>query len=235
MQVTANPRVLVDVILPDFRQESLIRRIAIDAAIIFGFALLVALCAQIAIRIPTTTVPITGQTFGVLLTGGVLGSKRGGLSMLAYFLIGSFGLPVFAPGKSPIVEDQVIHFILPWSGSDGLVWDMTTGGYIIGFIFASYLVGLLAERGWDRRSTVPFAMLLGNVVIYIFGLPWLAIKIATNDGLYSYFQSQGGSNVVDMALRGGLYPFIGGDAVKLVLAALILPGSWVLIDKFRRR
>ena len=133
------------------------------------------------------------------------------------------------------VEDQVIHFILPWSGSDGLVWDMTTGGYIIGFIFASYLVGLLAERGWDRRSTVPFAMLLGNVVIYIFGLPWLAIKIATNDGLYSYFQSQGGSNVVDMALRGGLYPFIGGDAVKLVLAALILPGSWVLIDKLRRR
>ena len=112
---------------------------------------------------------------------------------------------------------------------------MTTGGYIIGFIFASYLVGLLAERGWDRRSTVPFAMLLGNVVIYIFGLPWLAIKIATNDGLYSYFQSQGGSNVVDMALRGGLYPFIGGDAVKLVLAALILPGSWVLIDKLRRR
>ena len=76
MQATANPRVLVEAILPDLRANSFTSRLAVDAALIVSFALLVALCAQIIIKIPTTTVPITGQTFGVLLTGGVLGSKR---------------------------------------------------------------------------------------------------------------------------------------------------------------
>ena len=69
MEATAQPRVLIDVILPDIRSQSRVSRIAVDAALVFGFAILVALCAQIAIKIPTTTVPITGQTFGVLLTG----------------------------------------------------------------------------------------------------------------------------------------------------------------------
>ena len=235
MQATANPRVLVDAILPDLRASSFASRLAVDAALIASFALLVALCAQIIIKIPTTTVPITGQTFGVLLTGGVLGSRRGSLSMLLYLLIGSMIFPVFAPGTSMLGDNQVLHFILPWSGTEGMVWDLTSGGYIVGFVVASYVVGLLAERGWDRKSTVPLAMLVGNIVIYIFGLPWLALKIATNDGLYSFFESQGGTNVVDMALRGGLYPFIGGDAVKLMAAALILPGAWVLLDKLGRR
>ena len=235
MQATASPRVLVDAMLPSLRAGSSVTKLAVDVALVVSFALLVALSAQIMIKIPTTTVPITGQTFGVLLTGGVLGSRRGGLSMLLYLLIGSVGFPVFAPSTSIIVDNQVLHFILPWSGSDGAVWDITSGGYIVGFVVASYLVGLLAERGWDRKSTVPFAMLIGNVVIYLFGLPWLALKIATNDGLYSFFESQGGANVLDMTLRGGLYPFIGGDAVKLMAAALILPGAWVLLDKLGRR
>ena len=76
-------------------------------------------------------------------------------------------------------------------------------------------------------------MLLGNIVIYLIGLPWLAVHIANNEGLYTYFESQGGSNVLDMTLRGGLYPFIGGDAVKLVAAALALPGAWVLVRRIR--
>ena len=232
MQAAAPPRVLIDLVLPDVRTESRATRLAIDAALVVGFALLVALCAQIAIKIPTTTVPITGQTFGVLLTGGALGSRRGGLSMLVYMLMGMVSIPVFAP-SSGFLSDKTFHFILPWSGSDGLVWSMASGGYIVGFILAAYVVGLLAERGWDRKSTVPFAMLLGNIVIYLVGLPWLAVHIANNEGLYAYFQSQGGANVLDMTLRGGLYPFIGGDAVKLMAAALALPGAWALVRKSR--
>ena len=230
MQAAARPRALIDVVLPDIPSESLAARVAVDVGLIVGFALLVALCAQVSVKIPTTVVPITGQTFGVLITGGALGSWRGGMSMLVYMLMGMASVPVFAPGSSFLAE-KTFHLVLPWSGSDGLVWSMASGGYIVGFILAAYLVGLLAERGWDRRSTVPLAMLLGNIVIYLVGLPWLAVHIANNEGLYGYFQSQGGANVLDMTLRGGLYPFIGGDAVKLVAAALLLPGAWALVKK----
>ena len=233
MEATAQPRVLIDVILPDIRSQPRVKRLAVDAALVFGFAILVALCAQIAFKIPTTTVPITGQTFGVLLTGGALGSKRGGLSMFVYMILGMASLPIFAPSISPLGDGQAVHFILPWSGSEGLVWSMTSGGYIVGFVAASYVVGMLAERGWDRRATIPFAMLIGNIIIYLIGLPWLAVHIASKESLYSYFQSQGGANVLDMTLRGGLYPFIGGDAVKLIAAALILPGAWALVDRLK--
>ena len=234
MQATAQHRVLADVLTANLGVTERVNRLALDAILISSGVLLVALCAQFAVKIPTTTVPITGQTFSVLLAGGALGSKRGGLSMAIYMLLGMLSVPVFAPG-SGIMEERTFFFLLPWSGSDGLVWSMASGGYIVGFIFAAYLVGLLAERGWDRRSTVPFAMLLGNIVIYLVGLPWLAVHIANNDGLYSYFQAQGGANVVDMTLRGGLYPFIGGDAIKLVLAAMAVPGAWALIDRLKRR
>ncbi len=232
MQATVQHRVLADALTANLAAR--VNRLALDAALVAGGVLLVALCAQIAVKIPTTTVPITGQTFGVLLTGGALGSRRGGLSMAVYMLLGMLSVPVFAPG-SGVLSEQTFFFLLPWSGSDGLVWSMTSGGYIVGFILAAYLVGLLAERGWDRRSTVPFAMLLGNVVIYLVGLPWLAVHIANNEGLYAYFQSQGGANVLDMTLRGGLYPFIGGDAIKLILAAMAVPGAWALIDRLKRR
>ena len=234
MQATARQRVLIDVLLPEPAAESRLGRLAMDAALVVGFALLLGLFAQIAIRIPTTTVPITGQTFGVLLTGGALGSRRGGLSMLVYMLIGMVGAPVFAPGSTLLAdllaEGRTLHFILPWSGSHGLVWSMSSGGYIVGFVLAGYLVGLLAERGWDRRSTVLLAMLAGNIAIYVVGLPWLAVHIANNGGIYDFIS---GANVLDKTLRGGLYPFIGGDALKLLLAALVLPGAWTLVDQIK--
>ena len=232
MEAAARPRVLIDVVLPEGRVGSRATRVAVDAALIVSFALLVALCAQISIKFPTTVVPITGQTFGVLLTGGALGSWRGGMSVLLYMLMGMASIPVFAP-SSGFLAEKTFHVVLPWAGSDGLVWSMASGGYIVGFVAASYIVGLLAERGWDRRSTVLLAMLLGNVIVYLVGLPWLAVHIANNEGLYSYFESQGGSNVLDMTLRGGLYPFIGGDAVKLVGAALALPGAWAIVGRIR--
>lgn len=208
-----------------------------DAALVAGFAGFTAVFAQIAIRFPGTTVPITGQTLAVLLTGAALGSKRGSLSMLLYLLVGMFWLPVFAPPAS-LLQKETVHFVLPWAGTQSYVWDLSSGGYIVGFVLASYLVGWLAERGWDRRARVTLAMLLGNLVIWLVGLPWLATFIASGaiiPGLnVTYYDYIAGSNVLDKTLRGGLYPFIGGDALKLLLASMVLPGAWALAQRRRR-
>ena len=211
------------------------RGLLVDVALVVGFALFTAVFAQIAIKFPGTTVPITGQTFAILVTGGALGSVRGGLSMVVYMLMGLF-LPVFAPSSS-FLSEKTVHFILPWSGSDGAVWELSSGGYIVGFILGAYLVGLLAERGWDRRAKVSLAMVVGNVSIYLIGLPWLAWYIAsgaTIPGLeLTYYDAIVGDNVLDKTLKGGLYPFIGGDALKLLLAGMVLPGAWEIVRHFR--
>ncbi|MFH1560806.1 MAG: biotin transporter BioY [Chloroflexota bacterium] len=210
----------------------------VDVALVVGFAFFAAVFTQIAIRFPGTTVPITGQTFAVLVTGGVLGSKRGALSMLVYMLMGMFLLPVFAPSSS-LLSKETIHFILPWAGTSGLMWDMSSGGYIVGFILGAYLVGLLAERGWDRRARVSLAMVVGNLSIYVVGLPWLAWFVASGatvpgySDLTYYDAITVGNNVLNKTLNGGLYPFIGGDAVKLLLAGMVLPGAWELVRRFR--
>ena len=157
-----------------------------------AFALFVALCAQVAVRLPWTPVPITGQTFAVLVAGGALGAWRGAGSLTIYMLLG-IALPVFAPGASPTDGTWDAHFILPWSGSNGLVWSLSSGGYIVGFILAAALVGWLAERGWDRRQWVHLAMFLGNVLLYVPGLLWLNIDAAEGDWAKT--------------LEWGLYPF----------------------------
>jgi biotin transport system substrate-specific component len=219
---------LIDAILPR-------RGLLVDVALIVGFAFLTGIFAQIAIRFPGTTVPITGQTFAVLITGGALGSRKGALSMVAYILMAMFLLPVFAPPTS-LLNQETVHFILPWAGTSGFVWDLASGGYIVGFVLSAYLVGLLAERGWDRRTKVSLAMVVGNLSIYVVGLPWLALFIAfsTIPGLdLTYYDAIVGNNVLDKTLKGGLFPFIGGDAVKLLLAGMVLPGAWELTRRFR--
>ena len=147
MQAGIKQQVLIDAVVPDFGLSSKMGIYAREAILILGFAILMALCAQIAIRIPYTVVPITGQTFGVLLAGAALGSRRGVLSMLVYAAIGMFLLPVFAPSSGAINESLgesgVFHFILPWSGNSDFLWSMPSGGYIIGFIVAAYLIGKL--------------------------------------------------------------------------------------------
>jgi biotin transport system substrate-specific component len=141
-------------------------------------------------------VPLTGQTFAVLLVGALLGSRRGSLSLLAYLAEGAVGLPVFAGG----------------SGGLARLWG-PTGGYLVGFIAAARMVGWLCERGWDRRvRTAALAMLIGNGVIYLFGLPWLAHFVGA-----------------ERVLALGLLPFMPGDLVKLALAALALPSGWKLL------
>lgn len=152
---------------------------------------LVALSAQI--EIPLWPVPITGQTLAVLLVGALLGSRRGALSLLAYLAQGAAGLPVFAGASGGLAK-----LVGP------------TGGYLLGFVLAAWLVGWLSERGWDRSRRGTFlAMLLGNLVIYTLGLPWLA-------------QFTGWEKVLAL----GFYPFLLGDLLKMGLAALLLPQAW---------
>ena len=206
--------------------------LVVDTALVVGFALLTALVAQIAIKFPGTPVPITGQTFAVLCTGAVLGSKKGALSMSVYMLMGMFLLPVFAPSSS-FLGERTFHFIFPWNGTGGFIWDLSSGGYIVGFIIGAYVVGRLAELGWDRKAKVSLAMVIGNTSIYIFGLAWLGYVIAFQsiNAELTYYDAIAGSNVLDKTLRAGLYPFIAGDALKMLLAGMVLPGAWALVDR----
>lgn len=129
-----------------------------DLVLIFCGSMLVSLLAQLAIPLPFTVVPITGQTLGVLLVGATLGSKRGAISMSLYLLEGMAGLPVFAGG----------------TGGPGVLVG-PTGGYLVGFVASAFITGLLAERGLDRnwKTSLP-AFIAGQAVIFAIGLPWLA-------------------------------------------------------------
>jgi biotin transport system substrate-specific component len=174
-----------------------------DATIVAAGAGLIALAAQISIHLPFTPVPITGQTFAVLLVGASLGTVRGSSSALLYVLVGIAGAPVYSHGASG------------WATITG-----ATGGYLVAFPLASALVGRLAERHWDRRfSSAIGAMLTGNVVVYLVGLPWLAVVLHTS---------------LEKTLEYGLYPFVPGDTFKLYLAAAALPGAWRLVERLRR-
>jgi biotin transport system substrate-specific component len=169
-----------------------------DALLVLGGAGSVALAAQVEIHLGFTPVPITGQTFAVVLVGAGLGSVRGMASLALYLLVGMIGAPVYSGGEGG------------WEWVKG-----ATGGYLVGFVVAAGVTGYLAERHWDRRfNSAVAAMLTGNVVIYLFGLPWLAAKLDTG---------------VEDTLEAGLYPFVVGDLFKLYLAGALLPGAWRLV------
>ena len=167
-------------------------------ALIAAGALFILLTAQVYIvREP---VPLTGQTFGVLLVGGALGARRGFAAVALYVLLGLVGLPFFAEGK----------------GGSGVILGVT-GGYLIGFMVAGAVVGRLAELGWDRRIGGSLGMMVvGSVLIYAIGLPWLAVV-----GHFS----------VQDTIAFGLTPFIVWDAAKLAVAAAIFPAAWWLVGR----
>ncbi len=237
MQAVANPRTLIDVLVPQFKADDRTYAIVRNIVLMVGFAWFVALFAQIAMRLPWTTVPITGQTFAVLVTGGALGMRRGAGSLAIYMLMGITFLPVFAPGSGVTEGSWDVHFILPWEGSHSSILDISSGGYIVGFILAAGLVGYLAERGWDRKQWVHLGMFLGNALIYVPGLLWLGYLIATDWIHPAAGKPLGdlisGSNTLDKTLVGGLYPFIVGDMMKLFLASLTLPAAWALVERFK--
>ena len=176
-----------------------------DAVLVALGVTLIGLSAQVTFYLPNTPVPFTGQTFAVLLLGGAYGATRGAATLAVYLVVGGLGYGVFAGHAS---------------GWDVLKFSSATGGYLVGMLVASALVGWLADRGWDRNAvrSVP-AMVLGNLVIYAFGFFWLqhALGLTANQTWHA-----------------GVRPFLPGDAVKILLAAGVLPAAWKLVDAVRR-
>ena len=193
MRPSAMRPTLMEAILPR-------RGVLYDAILVLGFSIITALCAQVSFWIGP--VPLTGQTFAVLLSGALLGSRRGALSQLTYLGIGATGLPFwFALGGPP----GIARVLGP------------TGGYLFGFVAAAFVVGWLAERGWDRRPwTAGLAMIAGSAAIYVFGLSWLSHFVSAN-----------------ALLQTGLYPFVAGDLVKIAVAMLLLPAGWRALERFK--
>lgn len=170
------------------------------AILAIGGTLLLTVSAKI--QIPFWPVPLTMQTFMVLTIGIAYGWRLSGITMLLYLAEGAMGLPVFAG-----TPEKGIGLAYMMSG---------TGGYLAGFVFAAMLCGFLAERGWDRKaSTTVLGMLLGNIVIYGFGLYWLGTLYGWDKPILSW----------------GLTPFILGDFAKIALAALALPLVWKVLPK----
>ena len=183
---------VADLLRPTQKTSALIYNIIL----VIGGSLIIALSAHLKVLLPFSPVPVTAQTFTVLIIGALLGAKLGSLSVIAYLIEGIIGLPFFSSGAGYTV---LLGF---------------TGGYLIGFIPAAYLTGFLAQKGWDKRiATTILAMILGNLVIYTFGLLWLCRLMGISKSV----------------LYTGLYPFIIGDILKIALAAALLPAGWKLL------
>lgn len=185
------PLVLADV---------LARTRAHDIALVLGAALLTAAFAQVVIPVPNTPIAITGQTFAVLLTAASLGPLRGMLGQLTYVALGAVGLPFYADAESGFQHV---------TGA--------SGGYLIGFIPAAYLIGLAARYGYDRQlwKAVPL-FVAGSLVIYAVGVPWLAIAAGFD---------------ASKAISAGFTPFILGDLIKAALAGMLTPLLWKLVKR----
>jgi biotin transport system substrate-specific component len=192
-------------VLADALPGSLVR----DVVLVLGGAGLLAASAQVTIPLPFTPVPITGQTFAVLLIGASYGVRRALGTMALYLAIGFAGMPVFSPDPKTghaRTGAQIVHG--------------ASFGYIVGMAIAVGLVAWLSSRAWDRRAPTSVAqMALGNVVIYAAGVPWLASV--------AHLTAQ-------QALTKGLWPFLPGDALKIALAAGLLPAAWRLLPRHRR-
>lgn len=191
MQTVVPARVIGGVVVPRNRIATVL--------LVGAFAALTAVAAQIRVPLPFTPVPLTGQTFAVLLSGAALGAYAGAASQLLYVVAGLF-LPVYAGGAGG------------WQHATG-----ATGGFLIGFVMAAWLIGKLAERSRDRSvaTAVPmFAM--GTMAIFVPGVLWLAFTLDVS---------------LVRAIELGVTPFLVGDIVKAVLAGIALPATWRLVDR----
>jgi biotin transport system substrate-specific component len=174
-----------------------------DALLVIGGAGLMALLAQVSIPLAGTPVPITGQTLGVVLCGAALGANRGVLAMTLYAFAGLF-LPVYADGNQG------------WSVISG-----ASGGYIFGFILATYVIGRLAELGTDRKVLIAFvSFCAGQLIVFGIGVPWL--KVSTDMSWAD-------------AIHGGFTVFIVGGLIKAAIAAIAVPSAWHLVRKIDRK
>jgi len=173
------------------------KSISRNVALVVGLTVLTALSAQVSIPLPFTPVPLTLQTFAVLAGAAALGAERAVLAQVLYITLAVAGLPVLAGGASGRAE--VIG---------------ATGGYLLGFVVASYVVGRISAAGASTKtSTTALAYVAGSLVIYGFGAPWLAYST---------------SNTIGWAIANGVVPFLIGDAIKAVAAGAVLPMVWKL-------
>jgi len=172
--------------LTDMFQE---RSWAKDTVLVLGASIIIALFGPVALPLPFTPVPIAFQAHVILFLAVLLGSKRGSLATLAFLGQGAIGLPVFAGCKGGI-----LHLAGP------------TGGYLFGYVLAAYVTGYLIERSKERtvKSTL-FAICMGNLAIYLAGLPWLSMYVGVNKAFFL-----------------GMLPFLGGDVVKIILSLRLL-------------
>lgn len=171
-----------------------------DAALVTGAALLTALLAQVSIPVAGSPVPITGQTLAVVLTAAALGPGRGLAGQALYLLLGAVGLPFYSEAASGF--DVVFG---------------ATGGYLVGFLPAAYLIGLAARQGQDRRITRALPLFaLGQLVIFAVGVPWLAVVADLSPA---------------QAIDAGFTPFVVGGLVKAAIAGVLLPGAWFVVRK----
>lgn len=195
--MTAYPATLADALVPR-RDAPQSREVLRALALVVGGALLTAVAAQVSVKMPWSPVPYTGQTAAVLLVGTVLGWRLGAASMALYVIAGVAGAPVFSSGAHGVA--QLLGY---------------TGGYLVGFILAAALVGRLAERGWDRSAaSTAGLMVLGNLVIYLVGVPVLAAVTGMQPGAAAW---------------NGALVFLPWDALKVALAAGLLPLAWRLV------
>lgn len=171
---------------------------------VLAFIGVAALTISAKVQIPFYPVPMTMQTFVVLVTGIAYGTRLGVATVLLYLGAGAVGLPVFA--GTPEKGIGLAYMLGP------------TGGYLVGFVIAAALCGWLAERGWDRKLlTTAAAMLAGNALIYMPGLLWLGTVVGWDKPV----------------LQWGLTPFLLGDLFKLLLAAATLPLVWRAVGRQR--
>jgi biotin transport system substrate-specific component len=170
-----------------------------SAGLVIVFSLFIAACAQFAIQVGP--VPITGQSFAVLLTGALLGSRLGAAAVIAYLIEGAVGLPFFAPGGAP----GILRFLGP------------TGGYLVAFPAAAFITGAFAEHGWDKRyPTAVAAMAIGSVIIFLGGWAWFSILTNTPPVA---------------AFKIAVWPYLPGDVIKIALAAAVLPTGWAMLKR----
>ncbi|MEY2638466.1 MAG: hypothetical protein RLZ80_369 [Actinomycetota bacterium] len=168
--------------------------------LIFGGALFLAALAQVAIPVPGSPVPVTGQTLGVLLLATAYGANLGASTFALYLLIGLAGAPVFANQGH---------------GLERLIGP--TGGYLVGMLIASWVLGALAGRKWDQRFLSAITtMFIGNIIIFTFGLIWLH-EYTGKDWAWTF--------------GAGLTPFIFGEILKIVIAGTSLPALWKVVGR----
>ncbi len=183
-----------DIFLPIGKKSTMLYNIVL----VISGSILITLSAKISIPLSFSPVPVTMQTLAILLIGTLFGSKRGSLTVIAYISQGIMGIPVFAKAGS------------------GFAYLMgPTGGYLIGFVFAAFITGYFAEKGWDRSFwKTTYAMTIGTSFIFIFGVFWLSFFIG-----------------FDKAVMVGFVPFIIGAIIKIIIADALIPPGWKILEK----